>query len=177
MQMRKTRKATKRKTALYNIEMPKRRTTAHASQKKRARKTLGTRKNIGKPSCPTPKKTYIVRTFLELLNVVKLYHWKTRSFPEHKNTDELYERLNEHIDKFVEVYLGKDGSRIETWNKKMEVVQYEKTKQIKDRMYQFREFLVHLSDCFDAKRDSDLLNIRDEILGDVNQFLYLLTFK
>ena len=29
---------------------------------------------------------------------------------------------------------------------------------------------------FDSKRDSDLLNVRDEILGDINQFLYLLTF-
>jgi len=25
--------------------------------------------------------------------------------------------------------------------------------------------------------NTDLLNIRDEILGDMNQFLYLLTFK
>ena len=29
---------------------------------------------------------------------------------------------------------------------------------------------------FDIKRDSDLLSVRDEILGDINQFLYLLTF-
>jgi len=28
---------------------------------------------------------------------------------------------------------------------------------------------------FDGKKDSDLLNIRDEIVGDINQFLYLLT--
>jgi len=30
---------------------------------------------------------------------------------------------------------------------------------------------------FDEKIDSDLLNIRDEMLGDLNQFLYLLTLK
>ena len=30
---------------------------------------------------------------------------------------------------------------------------------------------------FDKERDTDLLNVRDEILGDVNQFLYLLTFN
>jgi hypothetical protein len=29
---------------------------------------------------------------------------------------------------------------------------------------------------FDPSRDSDLLNIRDELLGDINQFLYLMTF-
>jgi hypothetical protein len=29
---------------------------------------------------------------------------------------------------------------------------------------------------FDSKKDSDLLSVRDEILGHINQFLYLLTF-
>jgi len=147
-------------------------------QKRSSRKQRQSRKRShGHVLGKDPKKSHIVRTFLEVLNVVKLYHWKTHSFPEHKNTDELYERLNEHIDKFVEVYLGKDGSRIEHWNKQMEVVQYEKTGEIKARMFQFREFLMNLSEMFHPRRDSDLLNIRDEILGDVNQFLYLLTFK
>ena len=34
-----------------------------------------------------------------------------------------------------------------------------------------------MNETFDSKIDSDLLNIRDEILGAINQFLYLLTFK
>jgi hypothetical protein len=29
----------------------------------------------------------------------------------------------------------------------------------------------------DLKKDTDLLNVRDEILGHLNQFTYLLTFK
>jgi DNA-binding ferritin-like protein len=111
-----------------------------------------------------------------MLNVVKLYHWKTHSFPEHKNTDELYTRLNEHIDKFVEVLLGKDESRIKQWERKMDIVQADNSKQFKDRIYEYREFLIDLNKFFDSKRDSDLLNIRDEILGDINQFLYLMTF-
>jgi len=122
------------------------------------------------------KNSHIVRMFIEMLNVVKLYHWKTHSFPEHKNTDELYTRLNEHIDKFVEVLLGKDESRIKQWERKMDIVQADNSKQFKDRIYEYREFLIDLNKFFDSKRDSDLLNIRDEILGDINQFLYLMTF-
>ena len=33
--------------------------------------------------------SHIVCVFLEMLNMVKLYHWKTYSFSTHKATDEL----------------------------------------------------------------------------------------
>lgn len=122
------------------------------------------------------KKSQIVHTFIEMLNVVKLYHWRTKSFSRHKATDELYSRLNENIDKFVEVFLGKDESRIQQWDQKVIVPQYNKVKEFKDKIYEFREFLIDLTNVLDVKRDSDLLNIRDEILGDINQFLYLMTF-
>ena len=127
--------------------------------------------------CKTPTKSHIVRTFLEMINVVKLYHWKTHSYDEHKATDELHSNLNEHVDKFVEVFLGKDKSRIQNWDKKMEIIQFESSVKFKERVYEYREFLMNLSRCLDTTKDSDLLNIRDEILGDLNQFLYLLTFK
>ena len=44
-------------------------------------------------------------------------------------------------------------------------------------MFEFREFLTDLSNQFDEKKDSDLLSIRDEILVDINQFLYLFSFN
>jgi hypothetical protein len=37
--------------------------------------------------------------------------------------------------------------------------------------------LESLNTKLDAKKDSDLLNQRDEVLGDLNKFLYLLTLK
>jgi DNA-binding ferritin-like protein len=122
------------------------------------------------------KKSYIVHMFIEMLNVVKLYHWKTHSFSKHRATDELYTKLNEHIDTFVEVLLGKDESRIKQWESRMTIPQAKNDAEFKDRIYEYREFLIDLNRHFDKNRDSDLLNIRDEILGDINQFLYLLTF-
>jgi DNA-binding ferritin-like protein len=141
------------------------------SKKNRPRRSKSYNKSRG-----VDKKSHVVHMFIEMLNVVKLYHWKTRSFPEHKSTDELYSQLNEHIDKFVEVLLGKDASRIKKWESKMNIIQADNSKQFKDRIYEYREFLIDLNRFFDAKRDSDLLNIRDEILGDINQFLYLMSF-
>ena len=121
-------------------------------------------------------KSHIVKVFLEVLNMVKLYHWKTHSFAQHKATDELYERLNEHIDKFVEILLGKDESRIKMLEKRIDLIDANNLKDFKSRIYEYRTFLTDINMYFDAKRDSDLLSLRDEILGDINQFLYLLTF-
>ena len=46
----------------------------------------------------------------------------------------------------------------------------------KEKIYEYRSFLTDLTYHLDPKQDSDLLNIRDEILGNINQFLYLLSF-
>jgi DNA-binding ferritin-like protein len=121
-------------------------------------------------------KSHIVKVFIEMLNMVKLYHWKTRSHAQHKATDELYSRLNEHIDSFVEIMLGKDESRIEMLEKRIDLLDFSNVLEFKKRIYEYRDFLTDMNVYFDPKKDTDLLNVRDEILGDINQFLYLMTF-
>ena len=54
----------------------------------------------------------VVVKFLETLNTIKLFHWKTHSYATHKATDELYSKINDNVDTFVEVLLGKCGNRI-----------------------------------------------------------------
>jgi len=127
-----------------------------------------TRKNHNKPT--------IVKKFMELLTMIKLYHWKTHSFSQHKATDELFTKLNDNIDKFVEVLLGKSGSRIKMLESKMNMYDLETKGELREHLFEYRQFLVDMNQTFHAKKDSDLLSIRDEILGDINQFLYLLTF-
>jgi hypothetical protein len=116
--------------------------------------------------------------------MVKLYHWKTHSYGQHKATDELYAKLNEHIDKFIEILLGKGTKvsgqgreeRIQMMEKRIDLIESKNVKDFKARMFQYREFLTDFNMHFDSKQDSDLLNVRDEILGDINQFLYLMSF-
>ena len=124
-----------------------------------------------------PEQQFVIHKMLEMINVVKLYHWQTQSYSAHKATDKLYEKLDGNIDRFVEVYLGKDGSRISKWDNEMSIIQYNRKKDFKSRMFEYREFLTDLSNHFDEKKDSDLLSIRDEILADINQFLYLFSFN
>jgi DNA-binding ferritin-like protein len=146
--------------------------------KKRSTRTAkrGMKRTTRKMGLDNSKKSHIVRVFLELLNMVKIYHWKTHSFSQHKATDELYGKLNEHIDTFVEVLLGKDQSRIHMVEKTIDLLDANNKTDFQARIFEYRAFLTDLNIYFDQSRDSDLLNIRDEILGDINQFLYLLTF-
>ena len=118
--------------------------------------------------------------FLEMLLMVKLFHWKTHSYATHKATDELYDSMNGNIDKFIEVLLGKTGSRIDLTNQsKISLIDLGSTEKLKERIQSFKNYLVGLSNnkAIVSMNDTDLLNIRDELLGDLNQFLYLLTFK
>jgi DNA-binding ferritin-like protein len=113
---------------------------------------------------------------MELLTMIKLYHWKTHSYAQHKATDELYEELNKHIDRFVEILLGKSNSRIKMLETKMNMYDLETKNELREHLFEYRQFLVDMNQTFNEKIDTDLLSIRDDILADINQFLYLLTF-
>jgi len=122
------------------------------------------------------QKSQIVQKFMELLTMIKLYHWKTHSYAQHKATDELYSKLNENIDKFVEVLLGKSKHRVNMLETKMKMYDLEDKSELKEHIFEYRQFLIDMDRCFSPKKDSDLFSIRDDILGDLNQFLYLLSF-
>jgi len=147
-------------------------------RKSHRKKSIKSRtKRMREKKTDEPRKSHIVKVFIEMLNIIKLYHWKTHSYAEHKATDDLYEKLNSHIDKFVEVLLGKDQSRVKMLERRIDLVDVHDTKEIKTRIHEYREFLSDMNIYFDVKRDSDLMSIRDDILADLNQFLYLLSFK
>ena len=138
------------------------------------------RKNRKSSSSLAAFQKQITVVFLEMLMMVKLFHWKTHSYATHKATDELYEKLNENIDSFIEVLLGKTGSRIDLMsNKTISLIDLNSPESLKSKIMYFKSFLVGLDNnkALNSMSNSDLFNIRDEILGNLNQFLYLLSFK
>jgi DNA-binding ferritin-like protein len=121
-----------------------------------------------------------VPTFLHMLNTVKLYHWKTTSFATHKATDELYGSLNEKLDHFVEVMLGKHelGGRSKLLNVPMvKLSMYSNNAAFTKQIENYKRFLLQMTQQLDGLLHADLLAIRDEILADFNKFLYLLSLK
>ena len=147
----------------------------YPSQKGKTRKNMHS-KQIGS-AASYKMKSKIIKTFMELLTMIKLYHWKTHSYAQHKATDDLHEKLSEHIDKFVEVLMGKTNSRIYMIEQKMRMYDFNTKQELRTAMFEYREFLSsELDRIFNSKKDSDILSIRDDMLTDINQFLYLLTF-
>jgi DNA-binding ferritin-like protein len=139
-----------------------------------------TRSNRGSSTSLQQFQKEITIVFLEMLLMVKLYHWKTTSYATHKATDDLYTKLNSNIDDFIEVLLGKSGLRTNLMsNKSIKLVDLSSPESLKREVEAFKGYLVSLNDNKTMKlmANTDLYNIRDSILGDMNQFLYLLTFK
>jgi len=116
----------------------------------------------------------IVTIFFNIRDQIKLYHWQTKSFAEHKATDDLIVKLDTNIDTFVETYMGRYGRPV-----------LRKTLPVKNlTVTGIRGFItksgVWLSTKLPRmvkKTDSDLLGIRDEILADLNQIKYLFTLS
>ena len=118
----------------------------------------------------------IVTMFLQMLNTIKLYHWKTFSYAQHKATDELYGNLNTNIDTFVEIMLGHTGGRVNlTSQHSLPLLDYTNVEDFKKEISNYKEFLIGMTSN-STFNNTDLLNVRDEILGNLNQFTYLLTF-
>ena len=118
--------------------------------------------------------------FFEMLLLIKLFHWKTYSYSTHKATDQLYESLNEHMDKFMEVLLGKSQIRMNFKDQKtIPLMDMESQEKLSEKIHLFINYLVNLSSnkAMVLMNDTGLFNIRDEILEDMNQFLYLLSLK
>ena len=138
------------------------------------------RKNRNTGSSLSAFQKQITVVFLEMLMMVKLFHWKTHSYATHKATDQLYDSLNDSMDKFIEVLLGKTGSRIDLMGKKsISLIDLNSQESLKSKIMSLKSYLVGLDNnkALSTMSNSDLFNIRDEILGDLNKFLYLLTFK
>lgn len=121
-------------------------------------------------------KEHLIVHFLEMLNTIKLFHWKTTNYAIHKATDDLHGQLSGNVDTFVEVMLGKNGSRANlTHTHTIELHDYSSPEPFKTEIARFKQFLMGLTNVLNPVSDSDLLNIRDEMLGHLNQFSYLLT--
>lgn len=114
----------------------------------------------------------IVSSLLTIRNQVKLYHWQTGSFARHKATDDLTAALDTNIDAFVESYMGRYGrpkvsKSIKLHNFSEQAARAFVAKQTK--------FLSSELPRKIKKTDTDLLNLRDTILGDLTKVLYLFT--
>ena len=106
---------------------------------------------------------------------IKLYHWQTKSFSRHKATDETIAALDTTIDKYVEVYMGRYGRPKMNSRTNKIFVQNLSEKSIVSFI---KHCIVFLQNDLTKKLkpvDTDLVNLRDEMLAELNQLMYLFT--
>lgn len=122
------------------------------------------------------KNSEVVKFLLETQTQFRVLHWQTKSFARHSAYGGIYESLDDLIDKFVEVCMGKHGRPSFSGGYALAGKDIEEL-ELTEFINLVCEYLVGLSESYDPKMDSDLLNIRDEMLAEINQLKYLLTLK
>jgi DNA-binding ferritin-like protein len=114
-----------------------------------------------------------IHFFLQLRTQIKLYHWQTRVYARHVATDKILEQLDTAIDTFVEVYLGKYGrNRLVGKNATITLHNLTEAGAVKHLQTAVKYLQKTLTKSL-KEGDTDLLNLRDEIVGQIHQLLYL----
>lgn len=113
--------------------------------------------------------------FYELQINIKTFHWMTTSYAKHKATGKLYENLEDKIDKFIEIYIGRHGRG----NVKQEsiILKNMSDTEIIDYLKKSVSYLEKDFNLLIPNTNIDLINIKDEIIADINLTLYLMTLN
>jgi hypothetical protein len=134
-----------------------------------------------KPVSVASKSEYakvFIKKMLESVHMIKLYHWKTKSYATHKATDGLHGKLGELVDQYVEVLIGKVDLNLNMSDySELHLKNLKDNDELETFIKELIVFLFQIHKQLDMERDVDLLTLRDEIISELNQFLYLLRLK
>jgi hypothetical protein len=117
----------------------------------------------------------IVHLMMTLRDQVKLYHWQTMNYPRHIATNDLLAKLDTNIDQFVEVYIGRYGRPKLSGSTSTIRLRNHSDREAEKMIREAIEWLESDLPRKLKKTDTELFNIRDTILQDLNQTLYLFT--
>ena len=117
-----------------------------------------------------------IKTLLNFQTELRLHHWGTKSYAAHKALGKLYENLDGLIDTFTEAYLGINGREILKEINSLELNGPFRTNPVKV-VDSLEEYLMKELPNQVGEDQTALLNIRDEMLGLVQQTKYLLTLS
>ena len=118
-----------------------------------------------------------IHFFLHLRDQIKLYHWQTRVYARHIATDKMLKKLEKESDSYVEIYIGKYGRpKINGKNASITLQNLSEAGATRMIVAAVKYLQGPLTKTLQPS-DTDLMNIRDEMIADLNQLLYLFTLK
>jgi len=117
-----------------------------------------------------------IHFFMHLRNQIKLYHWQTHVYARHIATDNILEKVEKQIDRFVEVYSGKYG-RAKLTGKNATITLQNLTEPGAVRLLKAAAKYLQgrLRKELDPAVDTELITTVDELVIHLNQLLYLFT--
>lgn len=121
-------------------------------------------------------KEEIILKLVQIQNQFRFMHWQTTGDAKHRAYGDIYDKLGELMDDFAEAMMGKYG-RIEFESEFSIMFQDLKSLNLQQFIDGITDFLVSITEMLDSKYDTDLLNLRDEMLASINKLKYLLTLK
>ncbi len=122
--------------------------------------------------------TSLLHVFLYFQTQLRLYHWKTKSHPRHDASGDLYKDLDPLIDLFIEALQGskQNGNYRIPYDKFKLEFKSVSDKEIIKVISSFKDILETKLDKIIVK-NTDLANIRDEMLSQINKTLYRFSMK
>lgn len=118
----------------------------------------------------------IIVPLVQFQQQLRIFHWQTESYAQHKALGKAYEALDDLIDSFVETFMGKYGRLKSTEGNYTITLTNLEGNDIVKTIDGFIAYLETYETELDEK-DTDLFNIRDEMRGESNTLKYLLTLK
>lgn len=119
----------------------------------------------------------LVSTFLCMQSQLRVWHWQTTSYAEHKALGKLYESLDGLVDDFIETFAGASGVPKAKEAFRTECVNHPGSDGVMSWMDEKIAWLQNDLPGQVGEGRSDLMNIRDEMVGAINQTKYLLRLK
>jgi DNA-binding ferritin-like protein len=116
----------------------------------------------------------VITPLIQFQQQLRIFHWQTDSFSQHKAFGKAYESLDELIDSFLEKFMGTFGRSKPTTTFVLELKPLSQN-NVDISIQLFIDYLKRMDN--EISNNSDLLNIRDEILGEIHQLKYLLSLK
>jgi hypothetical protein len=108
---------------------------------------------------------------------LKVYHWSTTNYARHIASDNLVNNLTLKMDQFMEVIQGAENKRLILKKSTEFNISVETDKSVVNLLNKFKIWLTDILPTYIKKNNTDLFNIRDDILSDVNNTLYLFTLS
>lgn len=117
----------------------------------------------------------ILEHLMHHVNQIRLFHWKTSSFARHKATDKYMKIINPIIDNIIESLQGGRGKRIsDAFGTKYRELTED---NVMEHLKVYRHWLENHMPILLDKSETDILNLRDELLAAVKRLMYLFTLK